>query len=96
MAFIDTEKEERLTKDTFAGIEMILQEMRQQSFFNRQDKVRELYKSLKSTIAIINVYMESKSDKFNEVSYDLLGEDLDYFQKQADILMEGIDERVTA
>jgi hypothetical protein len=91
---IDTEKEERIARNTYAGLEVLLMAMRQASFFGRKEEVRNLHAALKSTLETVNDYMERHSDKFEEAHYDLLGEDLSYIEKQADGIFEAFNERV--
>lgn len=85
------ENEERQARQTLDGLESLVQLMRQQSLFGHKDSLNLTHKSVKSTIAIINNFMEKNSDKFKECSYDLIGEDLDYIERAADNIM-GISE----
>lgn len=84
------EREERLAKNTYAGLETLFVALKKHVESGNQKRALETLEAITSTVHLIEQFMDSKADSFEEAYHQALIDDIYYIEEQSTKLVRGM------
>lgn len=87
---VGMEREERIAKNTYAGLETLYLAVRKHVSNGDQKRALETLEAIKSTVHLIEQYMDSRAHAFEEAYHEALIDDIYYIETESSKLVRGM------